>query len=162
PKKKLEGVWAVVSVKDRDTNKLDFDPIFSYAAGTQAPIRTARLTLGGGGFALKTGLVSLGGWYSCGSSATANEVILNINPHGDDAVISLRGVYSLEGDNLTISFGEVPASQVAALAGGKPGVCYTLRRETPPQKEAGKERTGKGTGEDITDKKAAESQVVPS
>jgi RNA polymerase sigma factor (sigma-70 family) len=159
PKKNLEGVWAVVSVEDTDKNRLDFDPIFSYAAGTQAPVRTARLALGGGGFALKTGVVSLEGWYSC--DASANGIVLTIHPDGDDGLLSLRGVYSLDGDTLTISFGDVPASQVAALAGRKPGVCYTLRRESPPRKEAGKERAGHAAEKGITDPKAAGPQVPP-
>jgi hypothetical protein len=135
PKHHLDGVWAVVSVVDKDKNKLDSDPIFSYAAGTQAPIRNARLTLRKGGFALKTGLVSLNGWYVFDSSTTPKEISLNLNPYGDDALISLRGVYALDGDNLTISLSEVPASQVAGLAGRPPGVCYTLRREASPKAE---------------------------
>jgi RNA polymerase sigma factor (sigma-70 family) len=41
PKQNLAGVWAVVSVKDVEKNTLDFDPVFSHTAGTQAPIRNA-------------------------------------------------------------------------------------------------------------------------
>src|SRR5206468_7925377 len=79
--------------------------------------------------------VSLNGWYVFDSSKTPKEMTLNVNPHGDDALLSLPGVYTLVGDNLTITLSGVPASQVAGLAGKPPGVCYTLRREAPPKEE---------------------------
>jgi RNA polymerase sigma factor (sigma-70 family) len=133
----LDGVWTVVSVIDDRRNRLDIDPILRYITGIQARVRNVRLTLAQGGFALKTGFVSLDGWYVLDSSATPREIVLNVNPDGDDALMSLRGTYALDGDNLTISLREVPA---AALNGKTPGVCYTLRREAPP-KEAPRHKT---------------------
>jgi RNA polymerase sigma factor (sigma-70 family) len=128
PKNDLEGVWAVVSVKDTEKKTLDFDPIFSHAAGTQAPIRNARLTLQGGNFILKTGPVSLAGTYTFDPSVTPKVISLNITESG--RLLSIPGEYSLDANKLTITFGKVPASQVAGLAGKEAGVCYTLRRET--------------------------------
>jgi RNA polymerase sigma factor (sigma-70 family) len=131
----LDGVWAVVSVVDDGKNKLAFDPIFSYAAGTQAPVRNARLTLRKGEFTLKTGIVSLNGLCVFDSSKTPKKMYLNVNPDGDGALLSLQGVYTFDGDNLTITLSGVPASIPAGLAGKQPGVCYTLRREPPPKVE---------------------------
>jgi uncharacterized protein (TIGR03067 family) len=134
PKKNLAGVWVVVSVKDNQKNTLDFDPIFSHAAGTQAPIRNARLTLQGGKFTLKTSLVSLEGTYAFDPSLTPKEITLSTIESG--GVLAIPGEYSLDGDKLTITFGRLPASLVAGLAGKEPGVCYTLRRERLPKKDA--------------------------
>jgi RNA polymerase sigma factor (sigma-70 family) len=134
PKENLAGAWAVVSVKDSQKNKLDFDPIFSHAAGTQAPIRKARLTLRGGKFTLKTGLVSLEGTYAFDPSATRKEITLSTTESG--GVLAIPGEYSLDADQLTITFGRLPSSPVAGLAGKEPGVCYTLRREHLPKKDA--------------------------
>jgi uncharacterized protein (TIGR03067 family) len=134
-KENLAGVWTVVSVKDNDENTLDFDPIFSHAAGTQAPIRDARLTLQGETFTLKTGLVSLEGTYAFAPSVTPKEITLSITPE-PGGLLSIPGVYSLDGDKLTITFGKLPASLVAGLAGKEPGVCYTLRRAPLPKKGA--------------------------
>jgi uncharacterized protein (TIGR03067 family) len=134
PTKNLEGVWAVISVKDNDKNTLDSEPIFSHAAGTQAPIRNARLTLQGGKFTLKTGLVSLEGTFAFDPSVTPKEITLSTTESG--GVLAIPGVYSLDGDKLTITFGKLPASLVAGLAGKEPGVCYTLRREPLPKKVA--------------------------
>jgi uncharacterized protein (TIGR03067 family) len=138
PGQNLEGAWAVVSVEDNDRNTLDFDPIFSHAAGAQAPIRDAQLTFRDGTFALKTGLVSLEGSYSVGAAATAKEITLSFPTGSPDrqGLISLSGVYSLDGDNLTITFSRLPASPLADLAGKEPGVRYMLRREALPMKEA--------------------------
>jgi len=134
PKKNLAEAWAVVSVKDKQKNTLDFDPIFSHAAGTQAPIRNARLTLQGGKFTLKTGLVSLEGTYTFDAAVTPKEITLSTTESG--GVLSIPGEYSLDGDKLTITFGRLPASLVAGLAGKEPGVCYTLRRERLPNKDS--------------------------
>jgi RNA polymerase sigma factor (sigma-70 family) len=134
-KKNLEGVWAVISVKDNDKNTLDTEPIFSHAAGTQAPIRNARLTLQGETFTLKTGLVSLEGTYTLDPSVTPKEISLSI-PTDSGGLLSILGLYSLDGDKLTITFGKLPASLLAGLAGKEPGVCYTLRREPLPKKDA--------------------------
>jgi uncharacterized protein (TIGR03067 family) len=134
PKENLAGAWAVVSVKDSQKNTLDFDPIFSHAAGTQAPIRNARLTLRGGKFTLKTGLVSLEGTYAFDPSATPKEITLSTTESG--GVLAIPGEYSLDEDKLTITFGRLPASLVAGLAGREPGVCYTVRRERLPKKDA--------------------------
>jgi uncharacterized protein (TIGR03067 family) len=134
-KENLAGVWAVVSVKDNDKNTLDFDPIFSHAAGTQAPIRDARLTLQGEMFTLKTGLVSLEGAYSFNASVRPKVFTLSIATESG-GLLSIPGVYSLDGDKLTITFGRLPASLVASLAGKEPGVCYTLRRAPFPKKGA--------------------------
>jgi len=134
PTKNLEGVWAVISVKDNDKNTLDSEPIFSHAAGTQAPIRNVRLTLQSETFTLKTGLVSLEGTYTFDPSVMPNEITLSITDSG--GLLSIPGVYSLDGDKLTITFGKLPASVVASLAGKEPGVSYTLRREPLPKKEA--------------------------
>jgi hypothetical protein len=51
-------------------------------------------------------------------------------------VLAIPGEYSLDEDSLTITFGRLPASLVAGLAGKEPGVCYTLRRERLPKKDA--------------------------
>jgi RNA polymerase sigma factor (sigma-70 family) len=134
PKEDLAGVWAVVSVKDNERNILDFDPIFSHAANAQAPIRNARLTLLGGKFTLKSGLVSLEGTYAVDPSATPKTITLSTTESG--GVLAMPGAYSLERDELTITFGRLPASLVAGLAGKEPGVCYTLRREPLPKKNA--------------------------
>jgi RNA polymerase sigma factor (sigma-70 family) len=133
--KKLEAIWAVVSVKDNDKNTLDSDPIFSHAAGTQTPVRNARLTLQAGKFTLKTGLVSLEGTYTFDPSVTPKKIILGITPD-PGFLLSIAGVYSLEGDHLMVTFEGLPASQVAGLAGNKPGVCYTFKREPHPKKDA--------------------------
>jgi RNA polymerase sigma factor (sigma-70 family) len=135
PKNNLKGVWAVVSVKDNDKNTLDLDPIFCRAAGAQAPIRDARLTLQGEKFTLKTGPVSLEGIYSFDASVTPKEISLSITTD-PGALLSIPGVYSLDGDKLTITFGNLPASLVAGFAGKEPGVCYTLRREPLMKKRA--------------------------
>jgi RNA polymerase sigma factor (sigma-70 family) len=164
PKKSLEGVWAVVSVEDNGKEKLDFDPIFSHVAGTQAPVRNARLTFRDGKFALKTGLVSLEGSYFLESSATAKEIILSVTAGSPDreGLLSICGVYSLDGDNLTITFGKLPASLVTGLAGKEPGVCYTLRREFRPKKEADEKKADGGTEKNITDNRdVSMSQVAP-
>lgn len=124
----LDGVWTVVSVSDDRKNKLDVDPILRYTTGIQARVQNVRLTLRQGTFTLKTGFVSLDGWYVLDSAATPKEIVLNVNPDGDDALVSIRGTYALDGDNLTISLREVPGK---ALDGKTPGVCYRLRRETP-------------------------------
>jgi uncharacterized protein (TIGR03067 family) len=134
PKKNLEGVWAVISVKDNDKKTLDSEPIFSHAAGTQAPIRNARLTLQGETFILRTGLVSLEGTYTFDPAVTPKEITLSITDSG--GLLSIPGVYSLDGDKLTITFGRLPASLLAGLAGKEPGVCYTLQREPLPKKDA--------------------------
>ena len=134
PTKNLEGVWAVISVKDNDKNTLDSEPIFSHAAGTQAPIRNVRLTLQSETFTLKTGLVSLEGTYTFDPAVTPKEITLSITDSG--GLLSIPGLYSLDGDKLTITFGKLPASVVASLAGKEPGVSYTLRREPLPKKEA--------------------------
>src|SRR5262249_39265269 len=130
-KENLAGMWAVVSVKDNDKDMLDFDPIFSHAANTQAPIRNARLTLLGGTFTLKCGLVSLEGTYALDQSVTPKTITLSITESG--AVLAIPGAYSLDRDELTITFGGLPASLLAGLAGKAPGVCYTLRREPLPK-----------------------------
>jgi RNA polymerase sigma factor (sigma-70 family) len=132
-KENLSGVWAVVSVKDNDKNTLDLDPIFSHAAGTQAPLRNARLTLQGETFTLKTGLVSMEGTYSFDTSLTPKEITLSITTESG-GLLSLPGVYSFDRDHLTITFGRLPASVLADLAGKEPGVCYTLRRDPLPKK----------------------------
>jgi hypothetical protein len=141
PKKNLEGVWSVVSVEDNDKNKLDFDPIFSYVAGTQAPASSLRLTFRDQKFALKTGPVSLEGGYSLESAKEKEkEISLTVTTGSPDmeGLISISGVYSLDEDKLTITFGKLNASQPAGLAEKKPGVCYTLRRESLPKKKEGK------------------------
>jgi RNA polymerase sigma factor (sigma-70 family) len=155
PKKNLEGVWAVVSVEDNDKKTLGFDPIFNQVAGMQAPVRDARLTLRDMKFVLKTGLVSLAGSYYPESSVTPKEITLSI-PTESPGPISISGVYSLDGDTLTITFGRLPASQLAGHAGKKPGVCYKLRREALPKKETDEKKTN-------TDQQdGATSQVPPS
>ncbi len=144
PRKNLEGVWAVVSVEDNDKNKLDFDPIFSHVAGTQAPVRNARLAFRDTKFVLKTGLVSLEGSYFVDSSVTPKVIILSITTESGE-LLSISGVYSLDRDNLSITFGGLPASQVAGLAGKEPGVCYMLRRESLPN-ERDRQSADQATG----------------
>jgi RNA polymerase sigma factor (sigma-70 family) len=134
PRNTLAGVWAVVSVKDKGDNTLDRDPIFVHFAGTEAPIRNARLTLQGEKFTLKTGPVCLEGNYGFEPSVPPKKIFLTVSESGQ--VASIEGVYSLDGDQLTITFGSLPASLVASLAGKEPGVCYTLRREPLPKKDA--------------------------
>jgi RNA polymerase sigma factor (sigma-70 family) len=162
PTMNLEGVWAVVSIEDDDKNKLDFDPIFNHVAGTQAPVRDARLTLRDTKFVLKTGLVSLEGRYYPDSSVTPKELSLSIATESS-GLISISGVYSLDGDNLTITFGRVPPSQLAELAGKESGVCYKLRRETLLKKETEEKQTNTRPEKNITDRQdGATSQVAPS
>src|SRR5262249_16313284 len=109
--------------------------IFSYAAGTETPVRNARLTIRNGEFTLKTGLVSLNGRYVADSSKTPKIIALNVNPDGDGGLLSLQGVYGLDGANLSITLSALPASLVAGLAGNQPGACYPLRRESSPTDE---------------------------
>ena len=131
----LEAVWAIVSVKDNDKNPLDCDPIFSHAAGTQAPIRNSHLTLQAGKFTLKTGPVFLEGTYTLDPSVTPRKITLGIATD-PGSLLSIPGVYSLDDDDLTITFDRLPASLVAGLAWKEPGVCYTLRRESLPKKDS--------------------------
>jgi RNA polymerase sigma factor (sigma-70 family) len=164
PGKNLEGTWAVVSVEDNDKNQLDLDPIFSHVAGTQAPVRNARLTFRGGTFTLQTGLVSLGGSYSVAAPAALKEFTLSIATEAADGqgLISISGAYALDGDNLTISFGGLPASLVAGLAGKEPGVCYRLRRAPPAKREVDAKRADNGTATNAPGKPdASRSRAVP-
>jgi hypothetical protein len=82
-------------------------------------------------FVLKTGPVSLEGRYALDPSGIPNKIWLSIPVETPDGqgIVSIPGEYSLDGDNLSIRCPDVPPSQLAALAGGKAGVCYTLRRE---------------------------------
>jgi hypothetical protein len=127
----LAGVWRVVSLEDYDKKALEFDPILSHACGIQAPVRTNRFTFRGDKFVLKTGPVSLEGSYGVDLSPTPKRLGLSIeveSPNGT-GLVSILGKFSIEGETLRIRCDDLMPSALAALAGGKPGVCYTLRRE---------------------------------
>jgi hypothetical protein len=78
--------------------------------------------------------VSLEGTYAFDPSVTPKAITLSTTESG--GVLAIPGEYSLDEDHLTITFGRLPASPVAGLAGKEPGVCYTLRRERLPKKDA--------------------------
>jgi hypothetical protein len=94
-------------------------------------VRVTRFTFRGDKFVLKTGPVSLEGSFALDPAGIPKKIVLSIpveSPDGE-GIVSVTGEYSLDGDNLSIRCPDLPPSQVAALAGSKPGVCYTLRRE---------------------------------
>jgi predicted DNA-binding protein (UPF0251 family) len=130
-RKLVAGVWKVASIVDDAKNALDIDPILSHACGVQAPVRVARFTFRDDKFVLKTASVSLEGRYALDPSGIPKRIWLSVpveSPNGE-GIVSVPGEYSLDGDNLSIHWTELPPSLLAALAGGKVGVCYTLRRE---------------------------------
>jgi RNA polymerase sigma factor (sigma-70 family) len=139
-RKLFAGVWQVASIEDDAKNSLDFDPILSHACGIQAPVRVTRFTFRGDKFVLKTGPVSLQGSYALDPSGIPKKIWLSIPMESPDGqgIVSVPGEYSLDGDNLSIRCTDLPPSQPAALAGGKAGVCYTLRREA--EQAAARER----------------------
>jgi RNA polymerase sigma factor (sigma-70 family) len=130
-RKPFAGVWQVASIEDDAKNALDFDPILSHACGIQAPVRVTRFTFRGDKFVLKTGPVTLEGSYALDASGMPKKIWLSIpmeSPDGE-VIVSVPGEYSLDGDTLSIRCTDLPPLQLAALGGGKAGVCYTLRRE---------------------------------
>jgi RNA polymerase sigma factor (sigma-70 family) len=132
--KKLEGVWTVVSVKDAKKNTLDSDPLFSHVAVTQTPARNVRLTLQAGKITLKSGPVSLEGVYKVDTSTVPEQITLTF-AHRPGMLLSIPGIYTLDGDNLTVTF-VIPPSEAARLAENLVGVFYTLKREAQPKTDA--------------------------
>lgn len=138
PGKSLDGVWEVVSLVDEDKKPIFYDPLLRHFWGIEAPVRTplpfraarCTFTFRGETFILKMGPVRLRGKSYLDPSATPKEIILNVSV--GDGSFSMTGVYSLDGDNLTISFDKLAPSTIAGL-GGKYGVRYTLRREAAPK-----------------------------
>jgi RNA polymerase sigma factor (sigma-70 family) len=127
----LAGAWRVVSVEDYDKKALEFDPVLNYACGIRAPVRVNRFTFRGDQFVLKTGPVSLEGTYAVDLSPTRRWLVLTIpvESPGGIGTVSVVGKLSIEGDTARIRCNDLAPSELTALSGGKPGVCYTLRRE---------------------------------